>query len=711
MATQQTRRGFAFDTETNKNNYKSINYNQNAIVPGTGGAKAFPFFLSSISTETKIEWEKTVFGTIADSNYSNVTTSSLNADIKKGLMLPIPTDGAFGNSKIYFAPSAQKQYYNGTNTTGNTICDCNGGPGTFLLNLLPADNSEIVLYVETFNDTVKDSFVNCDIKIASTGIISPLQTALTSEKRLQLNNMISSGEYVILKVGSFKVYSGTSTGRSMINYTPVVIPEFDGYYVAEVDESGNYTNNLIEQQGKMYICVEPLALFNDFTRANTSVGAWAKTPWFGKTGGIFKEDEIFWLRSSSKNTAYLSCTVIKKSALTLFLNYLGIPWTYNQTKATSESIDNFDDGYNPNQQYYDPENPPGQPDNESGGGDGLGDNTQDNFEIPTPTINPARAAVNQYILNSNQVYSFLEELFNGTFWTNSDLLNKNPKESVVSLTAWPLNLLSWDVRHVGVSEEITCGNVVMEYADGLPIQNGYNKVIDIGEYEIKPYFGSFMDYLTKIEIFLPFIGWRNLSTQNVMGRILKVKYILNFEDGGVVVYITSTSTDGTIERLEQVEQAKLAFDLPIFTSNINEKEKDKLQLLMTAAVSAVTAGVGAFGSGAGGVAATAGTAAGKEVVSGASKIAAWQDHINGGSVVASNATWYLPNKCILKFTRPRKSEPSGYGRVNGYPANYTAKLGDVKGYTEVDNPVINGIECTEIERQKIKTLLQGGIYL
>lgn len=716
MAVQQVRTTTNFDT--NKDTRKTIPYNQTAIVPGTGNRKAYPYMISSLLTKSKSDWQKGCWpnqGFIED-DYSDVDLSNFNDVVKNFIAIPKLTSGSVTSPFYLFSGYSNVlnntyQYNNMTNAKDSSSAYRQygtpwGTPNNNIFNQLIANNDNTyVVKIDNTPYTFDDSTT-----ITSKVVVNNLFGAQTNTAvSIKVADFLDkNAEYLIIKKNNIHFYAGTATQRSISYLQPVQIFEFDGYYVAEVDGSGNYTNRLIEQDGKMYVTFNPYSLLCYYIQGLDSY-SYCSYYYQNLTAidGFFKPDDIIYGYQRS-GSVYGYC-IIKKDALIRFMNYVGIPWTFDATKAASGSIDNFDDGYNPNQQYIDPYNPPGQPDNESGGGDGLGDNTQDNFEIPTPTINPASAAVNQYVLNSNQVYNFMEELFNGTFWTNSDLLNKNPKESVVSLTAWPINLLNWDLRHVGTSTPIQCGNVTMQYASGQPIQNGYNKVVDIGEYEIKPYFGSFMDYLTKIEIFLPFIGWRNLSTQNVMGRTIKIKYVLNFEDGGIVVYITST--DGTIERLEQVEQAKLAFDLPIFTSNINEKEKDKLQLLMTAAVSAVTAGVGAFGSGAGGVAAAAGTAAGKEVVSGASKIAAWQDHINGGSVVASNATWYLPNKCILKFTRPRKSEPSGYGRVNGYPANYTAKLGDVTGYTEVDNPVINGIECTEIERQKIKTLLQGGIYL
>lgn len=643
------------------------------------------------------ELQKNNYIEISDSTVVNWVDRNLNFTGYTQTNLPNNitnvTQTSFGNNamNIFYSPSS--------NASGNK------------------ENFAIGLRIKPFDTTAASVNVKQYLFNESNLLNTPVATYLHSSQRGtstdpekfyyntfdKVKDAIASNEFIYVESYNYFGWNGTVASTSPGDY----VNKCSLFFNCNVDvpqvANGSYNNEKVTLQNAIIAnnVIEWLRFGGSFYGDLFNPGL---------LKGIVKPEEFVGWRASNDYGA-----IIKKEALIRYFNILGIPFLIKEGDEAITIEDFTPDystwgGYDPNYEYEDPDGPPkGQPDNEAGGGDGTGDNTEDQFELPTPTINPASAAVNQYVLNSNQVYNFMEELYNGTFWTNIDLLSKNPKESVVSLTAWPINLLNWDLNHVGLSQPIQCGNVTMTYASGQPIQNGYNKVLDIGEYEIKPYFGSFMDYLTKIELFMPFIGWRQLSTQNVMGRTIKIKYVLNFEDGGIVVYITST--DGKIERLEQVEQAKLAFDLPVFTSNMNEKEKDKLQLLMTAAITAVTAGVGAFGSGAGGVASAAGTAAGKEVVSGASKIAAWQDHINGGSVVASNASWYLPNKCILKFTRPRKSEASGYVKVHGYPANYTAKLGDVTGYTEVDNPVINGIECTDIERQKIKTLLQGGIYL
>lgn len=610
-------------------------------------------------------------------------TSSYNITVPDSLI-----NSEYDN-KIYYSygESEYPFYTNITGASGNNLFITN----TSSLKYKSFNDGDVI---RLYQDPVDQG--NAIFKPLYSGFTTPYYKNFTYQDSDITQYFAEPYSSTVNRIYAYRGEAGSRTQISSVNNLVLVL-KFKGFWTTEIDGDGNYTGSKIFIEQENYLIASIYKLFNRI-----------KNFYFNYMG-----DEEINLHLFDKPIVVLGSTppmatsaqIVTEPRMLLqdkikMFNVIGIPFTLDQDQIQSET---FTDGYDPDYKYVEKGN--GQPDNEAGGGDGTGDNTEDNFELPTPSINPASAAVKQYVLNSNQVYSFLEELFNGTFWTNSDLLNKNPKESVVSLTAWPINLLNWDLYHVGIPELIQCGNVTMTYAQGQPIQNGYNKIIDVGEYEIKKYYGSFMDYLTKIEIFLPFVGWRSLSTQNVMGRTIKVRYVLNFEDGGIVVYVTST--DGTIERLEQVEQAKLAFDIPIFTSNINEKEKEKLQLLITAAISTASAGMGAMGSGAAGVA----TAAGKEAVSGANKIFALQEHINGGNVVASNATWYLPNKCILKFTRPRKSTPSGYAKVNGYPANYTAKLANVTGYTEVENPVINGIECTEIERQKIKALLQGGIYL
>lgn len=58
-----------------------------------------------------------------------------------------------------------------------------------------------------------------------------------------------------------------------------------------------------------------------------------------------------------------------------------------------------------------------------------------------------------------------------------------------------------------------------------------------------------------------------------------------------------------------------------------------------------------------------------------------------------------------------QSVPSQYGSHVGYPSNIYENLGRLRGYTEVGAVHLEGINCTEHEREEIMSLLQGGVIL
>ena len=65
----------------------------------------------------------------------------------------------------------------------------------------------------------------------------------------------------------------------------------------------------------------------------------------------------------------------------------------------------------------------------------------------------------------------------------------------------------------------------------------------------------------------------------------------------------------------------------------------------------------------------------------------------------------------LKITRTLSAEDSNFTHVYGRPLCKYKKLSAVTGYTKCDNVNANGLSCSENEKQRIKQLLETGIYI
>ena len=65
----------------------------------------------------------------------------------------------------------------------------------------------------------------------------------------------------------------------------------------------------------------------------------------------------------------------------------------------------------------------------------------------------------------------------------------------------------------------------------------------------------------------------------------------------------------------------------------------------------------------------------------------------------------------LILTRPRQCLPASQNTFLGYPSFITASLGDISGYTEIENIHLDGIPCTDEELNEILSLLKNGVIL
>lgn len=418
---------------------------------------------------------------------------------------------------------------------------------------------------------------------------------------------------------------------------------------------------------------------------------------------IAKDDDMFYISTSAiPNDVNNSTTIriiVKKSFLTNYLNWIGIPWTTDQTLASSGTIEDL------KSTGYDPEaplpQPPGQPDDTTEEWGGDGDNTNDPFELVKPSLNPFYSTCKQYVLNSKIASDFVKNtLYNGSFLQNIDLAFNNPKEGFVSLVMYPFDFLLHDPDNVTEGESIICGKVKSNEV-AITLKNEYNSILDIGTYDLKPYFGSFLDITnTELSLFVPYVGWVNLDTANFFNRRLHVRYVVDFTTGNCSVFITSIGNDG-VERLEKIANGVMGVEVPVISSNYNEKLKSTASSLISTAISA----------GAAYVTGGASLALGAGIASSALGIASQQNQVNKGGAWGGMLSLWQPQQLILQITRPEKSEASSFKAKRGYRANITKKLSEINGYVECNNPDVSGIPADYGELEEIRGLLANGIYI
>lgn len=344
--------------------------------------------------------------------------------------------------------------------------------------------------------------------------------------------------------------------------------------------------------------------------------------------------------------------------------------------------------------------------------------------IPTAPSTPRSGASNmnrRYALTRNQLNDLLTEMNTQTFIDDITLLFATPIENVVALYAYPFDVKAlspaWSVPDDG---PIIINIVTMESV-GCDLANIPVPLLDCGSLSITRQFNNFLDFApyTKLEIFLPYIGYETLDTDLVMDKTINVKYAVDLYSGKCTAFITTT--DGTDTCLIMTREGQIGMPIQIAGGSGAELSRNMLRTGLSATAGAASLATGAIAAGAsdsGGktpsVVQTIGGSVGYLAGTSSAAIGAGQYPIHkGGSTVALNS-FYAPQKCFIIRTTPKAAEPLTYAHNVGYPSGKTATLGDLTGYTVVDSVHVEGAgfaSATAEERNEVERFLKMGVIL
>ena len=385
-------------------------------------------------------------------------------------------------------------------------------------------------------------------------------------------------------------------------------------------------------------------------------------------------------------------------------NQVGVPFVIDdETKAKTGDIDDFPD--------YEK---PGVPDNETGGGDGLGDNESDKMDNPeNPKLSPIAAGNNLYAMTINELEQTFNFLWDGH---NKDIFGVTVSEANIIDTLcncfyMPFDILSHDSAHC-VEATVTAGGYASK-VNSKAIISGYNKRFNFGDIEIDEYYGSYLDYapFTTVSIYLPYIGFKQLDVSKCMGKKINVTYSVDFSQGIVTAYI-SYYYDGNKQVFAEFS-GQIGIPIKVTGKNTTAAEnavKDAAFAVGGFALAAIsvlavpaTGGTSLIGT-AGAVGAGL-NAIGKTV----NAMTIQPDSISVGSAGAEN--WLLsPQGCYVHIQRPRTATPENFKDTNGWATRYTGTISEFTGYLECST-VINTVSATAEEKNQITNLLKQGVYI
>lgn len=353
--------------------------------------------------------------------------------------------------------------------------------------------------------------------------------------------------------------------------------------------------------------------------------------------------------------------------------------------ATLSNLKLFLDGLEPHpmDESENPYDPGGS--SETGGGGGSFDNTSTPIDIPNlPSISAASTGFislfNPSLSELNDLASYMwSDLFQIDGWKK---LFADPMDAILGLSIVPVAVPS------GGKREVKVGNIGT--GKELTLASSQFVKVDCGSIDVNEYWGAYLDYepYTQAQIFLPYIGTRPISVDDIMGKTVRVVYHVDILTGACCCFVKCGDS------VLYTYNGQCSIPIPITGANYASVVNGVIN---------IAASVGSLVATGGSSAPTAISAIATSAVNQMKPQVEKSGSISGSAGVLNMQTPYL----IL--IRPRQALPSKQNEFIGYPSLITVQLTELKGYTEVQSIHLDNIPATQEELAEIESLLKGGV--
>ena len=376
---------------------------------------------------------------------------------------------------------------------------------------------------------------------------------------------------------------------------------------------------------------------------------------------------------------------------------------------------------------YDPKKPIDE-DTDTGNKGGQSDGIELTPPVTIPPLDPggmtAAGSIRLYRMNSTMIRDLFNYLHANDPGTSIVKWFQNPSQAIISLHYLPYEL---DIE--GTTESIRVlgsdtGVAAYPATERQTIHFGYSDFPRLSDNYL-----AYAPY-TKVSIYLPGIGIRELNTDDIVNKRVWVVYHCDNVTGQFVAFIavgTKTQSEGQAS-VKYTFSGQVAASWPISQTNWG----DTYIAGATLAAGALASGVAAAGAAGAAAAGEGGAAAGAFTNAGANATAAnaagkamGKQALNIGSSISSLAKPTISRsgtvsgvtslmgikKPYFVIETPHQMSYEGFAKVKGYPFGQAIKLGSLKGYAIIEACHLSGIAGTEGEISEIESLLKSGVIL
>lgn len=271
-------------------------------------------------------------------------------------------------------------------------------------------------------------------------------------------------------------------------------------------------------------------------------------------------------------------------------------------------------------------------------------------------------------------------LWGSNIFDNFSLICNNPIENIISCKSIPLSLN-------GTTQKIILGNVDTG-VNGDKVSNNFTKQ-NIGSIPITEKYHNFLDYApyTNVIIYLPYVGFKELDTNLVMGKTLSISYTVDIITGGCLCQIKSNNV-----KLYEFN-GNIGIDIPITASNRAQVEAGY-----------ISSGIGIASS----------VASGNIVGAVTSLINSAESQYHYASTSSPNPMCVASTNrtCYVIIDRPTYQTLKSFNHTRGKKCYLTKTINTLKGYTICDEHVdLSGIRATDREKEELIKILSSGFFV
>ena len=352
-----------------------------------------------------------------------------------------------------------------------------------------------------------------------------------------------------------------------------------------------------------------------------------------------------------------------------------------------------------------------------GGGDGTFDFSSTPINYPgLPTIGAySTGFLNVYVPSAANLRSLAAYMWAGAFdIDNFRKLVADPMDAIMGLSIVPVTSAEIGVE----STTLIVGNI----STGISMPRALSQyvAVDCGTVEMPAKWGAYLDFspYTKLQLYLPYIGFVDISPDDVMTAnmgaeeqdpgTISVQYHVDILSGSCIAFVKCR--DHVIYEFG----GQCACSCPVTEGQYKNGLLGMLEIISTVAstASAVAGGPGERASKANREASQIGkigaVAEGTLGVIDTSLAMIKPNITRSGSVGGSNGLmgYQIP---YLVLTVPHMCIPGDQNVYIGYPSFVTLEMSELAGFTQIQITHLHNMSCTSDEADEIISLLSEGV--